>query len=166
MSGFRFACALLLISLGCTGDGTTSTVATFTSTSTGPAATPEKPPAKTWSHEIASHEVDPADLAMSAEGLKGLCDVHLARARTILAEIKALKGKPAAELSWDAVLGRVDRIAFEVQIAAGFAELMNLAHPDEPMREAGKLCRPKATELATDMMLDPDFAAVVRSYAE
>ncbi len=103
---------------------------------------------------------------MSAEGLKGLCDVHLGRARAVLAEVKALKDRPPAELTADTLLGKIDRIQLEMSVAAGFPELMSVGHPDEAVREAGKLCRPKAVELDPDMMLDPEFAAVVRRYAE
>ena len=150
--------------LGCGAPCNGTSVATTTATPTTTASA-DKPPVKAWSHELPSTEVDPVALAMSAEALTGLCDVHLGRARAILAEIKALKGKPASELSWDTVLGRVDRIGYEISIAAGFPELMSVGHPDEKVREAGKVCRPKATELDTDMMLDADFAAVVRAYA-
>jgi len=163
MPRLRFL-GLALLAMGCSAVGTNGTVPSSSSTATV-TATSEGPAAKAWSHELPSTEVDPVELAMSAEALTGLCDFHLGRARRILAEIRALKGKPAAELTWDNVLGRVDRIGFEISIAAGFPELMSVGHPDEKVRESGKVCRPKATELDTDMTLDADFAAVVRAYA-
>ncbi|MBK6516563.1 MAG: Zn-dependent oligopeptidase [Polyangiaceae bacterium] len=165
------AAVSLLLAVACTGAGPTGdTTPTATSTPTGTAGATASADLKTpppgWTHNLPTHEVDPVAVAMSAEGLKGLCDLHLGRARTLLAEIKAQKGKKPAELTWDDTLAKVDRIGLEVSIAAGFSELMSMSHPDEPIREAGKGCRPKATELETDMMLDADFAAVVRAYAE
>ncbi len=158
---------LVLLAIGCGPTSPEPAVGTATSTVTVTATANAPPvPKAAWSHNQPTHEVDPVELAMSAEGLTGLCDVHLTRARALIAEIKALKGKPAAELTFDNVLGKVDKIVLEVSIAAGFPELMSMSHPDEKVREAGKICRPKATELRTDMMLDADFAAVVKSYAD
>jgi thimet oligopeptidase len=110
--------------------------------------------------------VDPVAQNLSAEGLRALCDQHLASARALLAEIKSLRGASPNELTWDATLGKLDRLSAEVSVAAGFPELMSVGHPDEAVREAGKSCRPKAVELFTDLMLDADFAAVIRAYAD
>lgn len=147
--------------LGCSGSS-----ARTDPSEPSPTASVAASASSTLSDEVPTYAVDPVETAMSATGLTTLCDTHLGRARALLGEIKALKGRAPAELSWDDVLGRVDRIVLEISVAAGFSELMSMGHPDEVVREAGKGCRPKATELQTDMMLDADFAGVVRAYAQ
>lgn len=156
-------CAPLLLgglALACGGaPSPTAPTAPPTPTSSTPA--PHAP----MSPDPIAH-VDPVAQNLSARGLKLLCDEHLGQARALLGEIKALKGSPPAALTWESTLAKVDRISLEVALAAGFPELMSVGHPDEAVRSAGKDCRPKATEFFTDMMLDAEFAAVVRAYAD
>jgi thimet oligopeptidase len=149
----------LALGLGCGPQAPT------TSPTTVPTAGQQPPKLPDTGRAAPTYEVDPVETAMSESGLIALCEDHLGRARRLLAELKALKAKPAAELTWDDVLGRVDKISLEVSVAVGFPELMSLSHPDEKVRDAGKGCRPKATELQTDLYLDAEFAAVVRAYA-
>ena len=111
-------------------------------------------------------EVDPVATGMSVEGVTKLCDDHLQRARTILESIKALAIGPADALTWDSTVGRYDDITLELSVGGGFPSLMAVGHPDKDVRDAAKLCEPKAEKFHTDMMLDATFAAVIRRYAE
>ncbi len=115
--------------------------------------------------EVPTAQVDPVAEGMTAKGAVALCDRHLGRAKALLAEIKALKDS-TAELTWDNTLAPFDRISLEISVGAGFPELMNVGHPDKAVRDAAKECRPKVDEFYTDMMLDADFAGVVRRYAD
>ncbi|MCC6216950.1 MAG: Zn-dependent oligopeptidase [Polyangiaceae bacterium] len=120
-----------------------------------PAATAHPP---TW-------EVDPVAVATSADGLTRLCAAHLDRAAAQRAALRALAAAPDADLTWASVGARLDAMSLEVSMAAGFPELMSVTHPDEAVREAGRGCRPKATEFITDLYLDAEVARVVRRYA-
>ena len=129
-----------------------------------PPSTP--PPSSTPSVDDVSerYHADPVEGAMTKEGVKAICDRHLGHAAALLAEVKALG--PVQTLSYDAVLGRVDRISLELSLAGGMPSLMAEGHPDESVREAAKLCRPKLSEFYTNLMLDADFAAVIKRYAQ
>jgi thimet oligopeptidase len=121
-------------------------------------------PASAPAPKLPTAEVDPVASGLTAAGVAAMCDEHLARARGILAEIKALEGKPDAELTWGSTLGRVDDIALELSVGGGMSTLMAVAHPDAAVREAAKQCEPKRQAFTTDMFLDAAFAAVVKRY--
>lgn len=114
----------------------------------------------------AKPEFDPVAIAMTPDGAKKLCDEHLALAQQNLDGIKALKGKPAAELTWASTVGRFDDALLEINSAGEFPYLMGVAHPDAAVREAAKLCEPKTDKLLTAMWLDADLAAVIKAYAQ
>jgi len=102
---------------------------------------------------------------MSPDGVKKLCDDHLQLAQQHLDAIKALKGKPAAELSYASTLGRFDDMLLELNNAGEFPYLMGVAHPDAAVREAAKECEPKSEKFTTAMFLDADLAGVIKAYA-
>src|SRR5512132_1600854 len=63
-------------------------------------------------------DFDPVSVGMSVDGAKRLCDDHLAAAQSLVDRIKTLKGAAASALTYDAVLGRFDDVALEVDSAA------------------------------------------------
>ena len=115
--------------------------------------------------DFAAPDLDPVEVAMTAEGVVALCDARLKQAEVTRDAIKGLAGKPAEALTYDTTLGQVDRLTFEISLAAGFSELMAQGHPDENVRKAALGCRPKVESFHTDLMLDADFAGVIRQYA-
>lgn len=115
---------------------------------------------------VPSHQVDPVAEGMTKLGAVQLCDRHLERAAKLRDELRGLKSAADAELTWDATLGRIDAIAFEVALGAGMPELMSLTHPDKEVRDAAKGCRPKVDKFYTNLLLDADLAGVVKRYAE
>lgn len=128
------------------------------------------PPTTTASAQAAapagpSADFDPVAVGMSVEGAKRLCDDHLKAAKDLVEQIKALKGAPAAELSYEKTLGRFDDVVVEINSAAEFPYLVAVAHPDAAVREAAKLCEPKTDAFNTSLYLDADLAAVLRAYA-
>jgi thimet oligopeptidase len=108
---------------------------------------------------------DPVPPAMSVDGEKRICDDHLKNAASLLDRIKALKGAPAAELTYDATLGRFDRAVLETLEAGQLPYLMAVSHPDAAVREAAKLCEPKTEKFTTALYLDADLAGVLQAYA-
>src|SRR5262249_34115803 len=103
--------------------------------------------------------------SLSVEGVKRICDDHLGAAATLVERIKAKKGAPPAELTYEATLGRFDHVMLEVMEASQLPYLMAVAHPDAAVREAAKLCEPKSAKFNTALYLDADLAAVLRAYA-
>ena len=63
--------------------------------------------------------VDPVALGQTADGIRKLCDDHLATATAIFGEIKAKKGAPASELTYASTLGRFDYAMDAVFLRAG-----------------------------------------------
>jgi thimet oligopeptidase len=118
------------------------------------AMTPSAPP-----------EFDPVASGMTVDGVKKLCDDHLAEAQKILDQIKSLKSAPPDKLTYESTLGAFDDIVSEVNSAGEFPYLMGVAHPDGPVREAAKSCEPKTDKFMTNLWLDPDVAAVIKAYA-
>jgi thimet oligopeptidase len=108
---------------------------------------------------------DPVPIGMTAAGVEKLCDDHLKAAETLLKEIKSLKGAPPDKLTYDATLGRFDRMILELNSAGEFPYLMGVAHPDPTVRESAKKCEPRTDKFTTAMWLDPDLAAVLKAYA-
>ena len=105
------------------------------------------------------------DAARAKEGITRLCDESLAKAQALLGEIKALDGKPDAELTWASTLGKLDQAKIAMRNAGDFPALMAVAHPDEKVRDAAKACEPKADKLDTNLWLDASLAKVIKRYA-
>jgi thimet oligopeptidase len=109
---------------------------------------------------------DPIPSGLSVDGEKRICDDNLKAAEALAARIRSLKGAPASILTYDATLGRFDRIAQMIAEAGQLPYLMAVAHPDAAVREAAKLCETKTTKFTTALYFDVDVAAVLRAYAE
>jgi thimet oligopeptidase len=137
----------------------------------GPALAPP-PPAPTHDEAAADPDeppqdphFDPVPGSLTADGITKLCDEHLARAEEVAAEIRALRGRPERDLSFESTLGRFDDMLHEVYTAESFPYLMAVAHPSAEVREAAKLCEPKSSRFTTAIWLDADLASVVKAYA-
>jgi thimet oligopeptidase len=131
----------------------------------GTTGTPEaRPPAPTGPDPSVT-DVDPVTSALTVEGEKRVCDDHLKAAQDLLARIRSLKGAPAAEVTYEATLGRFDQVQLQIAEAGQLPYLLGVAHPDAAVREAAKLCEPKTEKLNTAIYLDADAAAVLRAYA-
>jgi thimet oligopeptidase len=113
----------------------------------------------------ATADFDPVAVGMTVDGAKQLCDEHLKTAQARVLQIRALKGAPPQKLTYDATLGRFDDVGLEIESASAFPYLLAVAHPDAAVREAAKLCEPKADAFSTALYLDADVAAVIRAYA-
>jgi thimet oligopeptidase len=122
---------------------------------TAPQAVPEAP------YSI----LEPVKIGMTAEGVKQLCEEHLKAAQSKLDRIKALKGTPPDQLTWDATFSKLDEVVLEVHNASEFPYLMGVAHPDKAVRDAAKMCEPRADKLLTSLFLDADLAGVLKAYA-
>jgi thimet oligopeptidase len=105
------------------------------------------------------------DVARAREGVVKLCDESLARATLALDEVRAMDGKPDAELTWDLTLGGIDRAKAALRNAGDFPALLAVAHPDEVVRLRAKGCEPKVDRLDTGLWLDAVLARVVKRYA-
>jgi len=127
---------------------------------------PAAPSSDATAPRVATADVDPVAVGLTADGITRLCDDHLGRARAHLAAIKALATEPDAALTWDTVMARVDGLSLELSMAGGFPALMAVGHPDSKVRDAAKTCEPKVQAFNTDLFLDPVFAAVVKRYAD
>jgi thimet oligopeptidase len=152
----------LLLGLGCSAAPasplTPPAIATTTPLASASAAAPAPPPA------LAAF--DPLAVPMNVEGLKKVCDDHLAAATTILGELRAKKTAPEADLTFAGVLGRLDDARLELENARMLPILLGLVHPDAAVRAAAALCEGKATRVESSLAGDPDLAAVVRAYAQ
>jgi len=110
-------------------------------------------------------DFDPVSIGMSVDGAKRLCDDHLKAAQALVERIKTLKGAAPAALTYDAVIGRFDDVILEIDTAGEFNQLTAVAHPDVAVREAAKLCEPKADAFLTGLYLDAELAGVINAYA-
>ena len=149
----------LFTGLGCGGSGAPPA---------SPAQDPTVPvpsPAPAEEAPVVVDVVDPVAGSMTVSGIRALCDDHLASAQKILDEIKRLSSTPDDALTYASTLGRVDDLVFEIFLGGGFSGLMNVGHPDKSVRDAAKECRPKVDRFHTNMMLDAEFAGVIKRYA-
>jgi thimet oligopeptidase len=105
------------------------------------------------------------DAERAARGVERLCDEGIARADATLDDVRALEHAPDEALTWDATLGRLDRVELALRSAGDFPALMAVANPDERVRDKAKLCEPKVDKLKTEMWLDPRLASIVKRYA-
>ena len=94
-----------------------------------------------------------------------LCDDHLAAASRLAQSLHALASAPAAELTYEATLGRFDDIVNEMRDAQEVPHLMALAHPDAAVRDASKPCDPKVDAFNTALYLDAGIAAALKAFA-
>jgi thimet oligopeptidase len=108
---------------------------------------------------------DPVALGTTPDGVRRICDDHLASAHAILDEIRARAGGPAAELTYEKTIGRFDDAVAEIGGAQQFPYLMAVAHPDKAVRDAAKECEPKVEAVITGLYLDPAIASVLKAYA-
>jgi thimet oligopeptidase len=63
---------------------------------------------------------DPVPVGQTADGVRRLCDDHLARARAVLDEIRKLEGTSPASLTYASTIGRFDDAIAEISDAAQF----------------------------------------------
>lgn len=129
----------------------------------GGRASSASPPASAEARPTA--DFDPVSIGMSVDGAKRLCDDHLQAAQALVERIKTLKGAAPAALTYDAVIGRFDDVVLEINTAGEFNQLTAVAHPDAAVREAAKLCEPKADAFITSLYLDAELAGVINAYA-
>jgi thimet oligopeptidase len=108
---------------------------------------------------------DPIAAGLTAEGQRRLCDDHLAAAEGLLETIRALAGSTPDKLTYEATLGRFDDVIAEMHDAQELPHLMSVAHPDAAVRDAAKLCDPKADKFNTALYLDAGVASVIKAYA-
>jgi thimet oligopeptidase len=130
-----------------------------------PVPTAEPSASSTAMTPEAPAEFDPVSLGMTVDGVKKLCDDHLALAQKLLDQLKGLKGAAADKLTYDSTLGVFDDIVLELNAASEFPYLMGVAHPDGNVREAAKSCEPKTDKFMTNLWLDAEVAAVLKAYA-
>ncbi len=110
-------------------------------------------------------DADPVPPALSVDGEKRICDEHLRNAAAMIEHIKALRGAPPAELTYESTLGRFDRAILETYEAEQLPYLMGVAHPDSAVRAAAELCSPRVDAFRSGLYLDTDLAGVLRAYA-
>jgi thimet oligopeptidase len=107
----------------------------------------------------------PAEVALARKGVEQLCDESLARARATIDEIRRLDTASDDALTWDATVGKLDRVKLALGNAGQFPALMAVAHPDDGVRERAKLCEPRIDKLDTELWLDAKIANVTKRYA-
>ncbi|MBX3189756.1 MAG: Zn-dependent oligopeptidase [Labilithrix sp.] len=136
--------------------------------SPSPLRAAEAPPAPAPPRALtpASFEIDPVAIGLEPDGVTKLCDASLARAYATLDELRAMDGKPDAELTWESTVGKLDWARLALRNAGDFPGLMAVAHPDEKVREKAKACEPKIDRFETSLWLDAVIARVVKRYAD
>jgi thimet oligopeptidase len=108
---------------------------------------------------------DPLRGVTSAAALASTCDEALARGRALLQEIRALAAGPAAALTFDAVLGRLDDIQYTIRLVRGLCQLCGEIHPDAAVRDAARAAGPGADDLETEVFLDAAVGTAVKAVA-
>lgn len=155
---FRLLAALPLLLLACTPS------------STAPPATPPAPGVPAPAPSVAGpdptvDDADPVSAGLTVDRAKRICDEHIEAAQVLIERIKAKKGAPSAELTYETTLGRLDQVALQLAEAGQLPYLLAVAHPDAAVRDAARLCEPKTERLQTALYLDADVASVIRAYA-
>ena len=112
-----------------------------------------------------STSFDPVAVGTTPDGVRRLCDDHLASARAILDQIRSRAGAPPSTLTYATTLGRFDDAIAEIVDAQQFPYLMAVAHPDKAVRDAAKECEPKVEQVTTGLYLDAGIASVLKAYA-
>ena len=108
---------------------------------------------------------DPVSAGTSPDGVRHICDDHLANARAILDEIRSRAGAAPSTLSYEGTIGRFDDAMAEISDAQQFPYLMAVAHPEKAVRDAAKECDPKVEQVTTGLYLDAKIASVLKAYA-
>ncbi len=108
---------------------------------------------------------DPVSAGATPDGVRRICDDHLANARAILGEIRGRAELPASALTYETTIGRFDDAVAEISDAQQFPYLMSVAHPDKAVRDAAKECDPKVEQVTTGLYLDAGIASVLKAYA-
>lgn len=116
-------------------------------------------------HDISWHSVDPVPDGFTPEGVTKLCNEHLAKAKEIVAGIRALKDAPVQVLTWEATFGAFDDAILALELASTVPSLMHMTHPDATVREAAAQAEPKVSEFVTNLFLDADLANVFKRVA-
>ncbi|MCK9360608.1 Zn-dependent oligopeptidase [Patescibacteria group bacterium] len=116
-------------------------------------------------NEKAWISIDPVPGSMTAEGIRALNNDHLAKAKEIVAGIRALKDAPDEALTWEATFGAMDDAGLALELSATFPSLMHMTHPDAAVREAAAEAEPKVSEFVTNLLMDADLATVFKRYA-
>lgn len=106
----------------------------------------------------------PGQDELARTGVERLCDQSIARAESLLAEIRALASSDAP-LTWDMTGGKLDRARLALRNAGDFPALMAVSHPDDTVREKAKLCEPKIDKIDTALWMDKDIAKVMKRFA-
>jgi thimet oligopeptidase len=109
---------------------------------------------------------DPIASCLTASGITAHCDTHLAEARRLADELRALKDAPVEKLMWETTGAKMDEIARCCQEACSVAQLMMVAYPAQEVREAAATCEPKVDSFQTDLYFDADISGVFTRYAE
>jgi thimet oligopeptidase len=102
---------------------------------------------------------------LARTGIERLCNESIARAESLLSEVRALADKPDSALTWESTGGTLDRARLALKNAGDFPALMAVAHPDDVVREKAKLCEPKIDKTDTALWLDRKIATVMKRYA-
>jgi thimet oligopeptidase len=110
--------------------------------------------------------IDPVAAGMTAEGIVRLCDDGIAHAILKRDEIRELTSAPDDQLTNKSVLLAFDELTYALQVGGAFASLMNLAHPDNAVREAAKTTEPKIDAFVTALYMDPKISEVFERYAK
>lgn len=108
--------------------------------------------------------VNPIASALTVDGVTDMCDRSLARAEGLADGIRKLAGQEA--LTWETTFGVFDDIVEAVQEAAALPVLMSVTHPDAVVRDAAKLCEPKADAFITKLFVDDAIAEVLTTFAK
>ncbi len=123
------------------------------------------PQSSTTMAPIMTKSFDPVATGLTTDGVRAICDDHLANAKGILEEIRSRAGAPADQLTYANTIGRFDDVAAEISDAGQFPYLMAVAHPDKAVRDAAKECQPKSEQVTTGLYLDAKLASVLKGYA-
>lgn len=98
--------------------------------------------------------------ASPMDNVKERCDSYLARAKTLLADIKAAKGAKTIENT----LMPYNQLSMQLDAGFSLAGLMSQVNPDKKVRDEADACEQTLSKFATDLGLDREvydaFAAV------
>jgi len=111
------------------------------------------------------YPTDPVAAALTAEGVKKMCDDGLVQASRLAEGLRALATVPDAELVWENTFGAFDAVTFALQEASSTAELMGLCHPDAEVRVAALTCEPRVDAFASALLMDDAIAGVLKRAA-
>src|SRR5262245_33042309 len=108
---------------------------------------------------------DPLAGTATAAGVAAFGARALAHGRARLDEIRRLADALDAEVTFAAVLGRLDEIQFVLRLVKGVGQVLGEAHADAAVRDEARAQVSRADETETEMFLDAGLAAVVKRVA-